>query len=63
MVISARPNQELVVKVAPYQPVMDDTGNGSWQEVAHSEVREFDPELRPLMSPKIFLFEREDYSL
>ncbi|CAM3815546.1 4Fe-4S dicluster domain-containing protein [Parendozoicomonas haliclonae] len=42
------------------QPVHDQTGNGSWEEVHAGDVVPFDPALRPVMSPKsLFFAERE----
>ena len=39
-----------------YQPVDNSTGNSSWQAIAHGEVAHFDPDLRPLVSPKNMFF-------
>ncbi len=43
-----------------FQPVQNQTGNGSWEEAKLGEVVPFDPDLRPVMSPKsMFFAERE----
>jgi ferredoxin len=51
----------LALRAKVYQPVSKVIGNSSWEPIAHGEVAPFDPELRPLISPKsLFFSEQED---
>ncbi len=42
------------------QPVLNDGGNSSWVPIDHGQVVPFDPELRPLMSPKSLFFTEQE---
>ena len=43
-----------------FQPVDNGLGNGSWEAIAHGEVAHFDPQLRPLVSPKSMFFSEQE---
>lgn len=46
----------LALRNKVYQPVVNDMGNSNWEAIAHGEVIPFQPNLRPLMSPKSLFF-------